>query len=139
MCRPAPVSVMSDGLVSYLAPTAHRFTDDAGAEGGAESGLYVEGKLSDDETVSTSELGRDPSCIDRPGREAAGVTGADVDEVDTDNRAWALSGEADNIANVPGGEGVIACALKVIPLIDSGKGTLVWSSEWPWVASSEPR
>lgn len=104
---PAPVSVTSEGL-SYRAPTAHKLTDEAGAEGGAESGLQALGKLfsDDDETVSTSELGREPSCIDRllPGREAAGVTGADVDEVDTDSRAL-LSGEADSVSCVPAGEG----------------------------------
>lgn len=139
MRMPAPVTIISDGLVSYL-PTAHRLTDDAGADGGAESGLYVEGKFSVDDTVSNSEFGRDPSCIDRPpGSEAAGVTGADVDDVDTDSRALALSGEADNIASVPACDGVFACALKVISEIDSGKGSLLWSSECPCAPSSDPR
>lgn len=140
MCKPAPVSVTSEGLDSYLAPTAHKLTEEAGADGGAESGLYVDGKLlSDDDMVSTSELGRDPNCVDRPGREAAGVTGADVEEVDTDSLALDVSGEAaDSVASVPAGDGVPGGAFRVMSLMDSGNGTFPWSSECPCTATSEP-
>ncbi len=50
------------------------------------------------------------------------MTGAEVDEVETDKRALDRSGEAESISCAPAGEECCACALAA-SLKESGKGT----------------